>query len=47
MVLVFPLVPGATDKIEVSYNRLGVYLIHCHVVSHADAGMIGLLMVEE
>jgi FtsP/CotA-like multicopper oxidase with cupredoxin domain len=44
---VVPLVPGAADTIEVSYNRPGVYLFHCHVVSHADAGMIGLLIVEE
>jgi FtsP/CotA-like multicopper oxidase with cupredoxin domain len=47
MILVSPLVPGAADTIEVGYNRPGVYLIHCHVVSHADANMISLLTIEE
>lgn len=41
-----PLVPGAADTIIWVYNKPGVYLFHCHVVSHADAGMIGLIIVE-
>ncbi|MCS7094279.1 MAG: multicopper oxidase domain-containing protein [Thaumarchaeota archaeon] len=44
---VVPLVPGAADTIEVTYTKPGVFLFHCHVVSHADAGMIGILIIEE
>jgi FtsP/CotA-like multicopper oxidase with cupredoxin domain len=44
---VVPLVPGAADTIILVYNRPGVFLFHCHVVSHADAGMIGLIIIEE
>jgi FtsP/CotA-like multicopper oxidase with cupredoxin domain len=44
---VVPLVPGAADTIELTYDRPGIYLFHCHVVSHADANMISLLTIEE
>ncbi|MEM2095314.1 MAG: multicopper oxidase domain-containing protein [Candidatus Caldarchaeum sp.] len=44
---IVPLVPGAADTIIYVLNQPGVYLFHCHVVSHADAGMIGLFILEE
>ncbi|MFZ8858178.1 MAG: multicopper oxidase domain-containing protein [Candidatus Caldarchaeales archaeon] len=42
-----PLVLSAADTIELAYNRPGIYLFHCHVVSHADANMISLLIIRE
>jgi len=42
-----PLVPSAADTIKLTYNRPGIYLFHCHVVSHADANMISLLIIKE
>jgi FtsP/CotA-like multicopper oxidase with cupredoxin domain len=43
---VVPLVPGAADTLTVTFHEPGIWLFHCHVVSHADAGMIGLFIVE-
>lgn len=44
---VVPLVPGAADTLRVVFTEPGLWLFHCHVVSHADAGMIGVFVVEE
>lgn len=44
---VLPLMPGQADTLEFRATEAGIWLIHCHVVSHADAGMIALLIVEE
>jgi nitrite reductase (NO-forming) len=41
-----PLVPGAADTLEVTFLEPGLWLFHCHVVQHADLGMIGLFIVE-
>jgi FtsP/CotA-like multicopper oxidase with cupredoxin domain len=41
-----PLVPGTADTLEVTFLEPGLWLFHCHVVSHADAGMIGLFIVQ-
>lgn len=43
---VVPLVSGAMDTLQVRFRNPGVWLSHCHVVSHADAGMIGVFVVE-
>jgi manganese oxidase len=43
---VLGLVPGEADRIVVTPTQPGVWLFHCHVVSHADGGMIGVMMVE-
>lgn len=43
---VLPLVPGQADTLEFTATEPGIWLVHCHVVSHADAGMIALLIVE-
>jgi FtsP/CotA-like multicopper oxidase with cupredoxin domain len=43
---VVQLLPGAAETIIVTPQYAGIWLFHCHVVSHADAGMIGLLIVE-
>lgn len=40
------LVPGEADRIVVTPRQPGIWLFHCHVVSHADAGMIGVFIVE-
>ena len=40
----FPLVQGTLESFII---KPAVWLFHCHVVSHADAGMIGLFIVEE
>ncbi|MBI2845180.1 MAG: multicopper oxidase domain-containing protein [Chloroflexi bacterium] len=42
-----PLVSGAADTLLVNFSQPGLWLFHCHVVSHADAGMIGVFIVEE
>jgi FtsP/CotA-like multicopper oxidase with cupredoxin domain len=43
---VLPLLPGAADTLEVTFIEPGLWLFHCHVVFHADMGMIGLFIVE-
>jgi FtsP/CotA-like multicopper oxidase with cupredoxin domain len=43
---VLPLMPGQADTLEFRAVESGIWLIHCHVVSHADAGMIAVLIVE-
>jgi FtsP/CotA-like multicopper oxidase with cupredoxin domain len=40
-----PLVPGQADTLSLTFTKPGLWLFHCHVVSHADAGMIGLFNV--
>jgi nitrite reductase (NO-forming) len=40
-----PLDPAVTDSVIVHLTQPGIYLFHCHVVTHADAGMIGVLVV--
>ncbi len=42
---VVQLVPGAADSVIIQPQYAGVWLFHCHVVSHADAGMIGVFQV--
>ena len=42
---VVPLDPAQADSVLVTLTQPGVFLFHCHVVQHADAGMIGLLVV--
>lgn len=41
-----PLMPGQADSLEFTAVESGIWLMHCHVVSHADAGMIAVLIVE-
>lgn len=45
---VIQLVPGGVETVVVTpmENQKGVWLFHCHVVGHADAGMIGVMVVE-
>jgi FtsP/CotA-like multicopper oxidase with cupredoxin domain len=43
---VLPLVPGASDTLQFTFTHPGLWLFHCHVVSHADAGMIGIFNIE-
>lgn len=43
---VLPLVGGAADSLQITFKNPGIWLFHCHVVSHADAGMIGVFVVE-
>jgi len=42
-----PLLPGAADTLIMAATKPGVWLFHCHVVNHADQGMIGVFIVEE
>ncbi|MEX0799672.1 MAG: multicopper oxidase domain-containing protein [Dehalococcoidia bacterium] len=44
---VLPLVPGQADTLDFTFTKPGPWLFHCHVVAHADAGMIGLFNVED
>ena len=44
---VLPLIPGAADTLQLEFTKPGLWLFHCHVVGHADAGMIGLFIVQE
>ena len=43
---VVQLLPGGADRVVITPAEPGVWLFHCHVVSHADLGMIGVLVVE-
>lgn len=43
----FPLVQGTLETFIVTPDKPAIWLFHCHVVGHADAGMIGLFIVEE
>jgi FtsP/CotA-like multicopper oxidase with cupredoxin domain len=43
---VLQLVPGGAGRFLVTPTFAGVWLFHCHVVSHADMGMIGVFVVE-
>ncbi len=43
---VVPLVPGQAETLEVTIIEPGLWLFHCHVVNHADMGMIGVFLVE-
>jgi len=43
----FPLVQGTLESFIIKPDKPAIWLFHCHVVSHADAGMIGLFIVEE
>ncbi len=42
-----PLVPGQADTLRLTFGTPGIWLFHCHVVNHADAGMIGLFVIED
>lgn len=42
---VVPLMPGTTDSVSITFTEPALWLYHCHVVAHADAGMIGLFNV--
>ena len=42
---VVPLDGGVSEAVLVTLSTPGVFLFHCHVVPHADAGMIGVLVV--
>ena len=43
---VLPLVQGAADTLLINFDHPGMWLFHCHVEPHADAGMIGIFEVE-
>jgi FtsP/CotA-like multicopper oxidase with cupredoxin domain len=42
-----PLVPGQADTLSFTFTKPGLWLFHCHVVAHADAGMIGVFNITE
>jgi FtsP/CotA-like multicopper oxidase with cupredoxin domain len=42
-----PLLPGAADTLRLNFTKPGLWLFHCHVVGHADGGMIGVFVVED
>ncbi|MBI2906158.1 MAG: multicopper oxidase domain-containing protein [Chloroflexi bacterium] len=44
---VVPLVPGAADTLLLKFSNPGLWLFHCHVESHADAGMVGLFIAKQ
>src|SRR6266545_2480162 len=44
---VLPLVPGQSDSLQFTFTHPGLWLFHCHVVAHADAGMIGIFNITE
>jgi len=43
---VIPLGPGSAAIAKVRPTNPGIWLIHCHVVFHADAGMVTLILAE-
>jgi len=44
---VLPLIPGQADTLSLTFTKPGLWLFHCHVVAHADAGMIGVFNITE
>jgi len=42
-----PLIPGAADTLRFTFTKPGLWLFHCHVVNHADNGMIGVFIIED
>jgi FtsP/CotA-like multicopper oxidase with cupredoxin domain len=42
---VLPLIPGQSDSLQFTFTNPGLWLFHCHVVAHADAGMIGIFNI--
>jgi FtsP/CotA-like multicopper oxidase with cupredoxin domain len=42
-----PLDPGTVDTVTFTYTNPGIWLFHCHIVAHADAGMIGLFNITD
>jgi|FLYL01.1.fsa_nt_gi FtsP/CotA-like multicopper oxidase with cupredoxin domain len=42
-----PLAPGSADTLQFTFTNPGLWLFHCHVVSHADNGMIGVFNIEQ
>jgi FtsP/CotA-like multicopper oxidase with cupredoxin domain len=37
-----------TRRIAVRYDdRPGMWMFHCHILDHADMGMMGMLMLHE
>jgi len=42
---VLPLIPGQSDSLQFTFTHPGLWLFHCHVVNHADAGMIGIFNI--
>lgn len=45
-VQVVPLVSGALDSLLIEFKSSGIWLFHCHVVEHADRGMVGVFVVQ-
>ncbi len=43
---VVPLLSGTMDTLLLEFRNPGLWLFHCHVVLHADEGMIGVFVVE-
>jgi FtsP/CotA-like multicopper oxidase with cupredoxin domain len=43
---VVPLGPGSVATAKVRLTNPGIWLIHCHLVFHADAGMVTLVIAE-
>lgn len=43
---VLGLVPGEAGRMLVTPTNAGIWLFHCHVVNHADSGMIGVFVVD-
>ncbi|MFA5860706.1 MAG: multicopper oxidase domain-containing protein, partial [Candidatus Thermoplasmatota archaeon] len=43
---VLGLVPGEAARLTITPTEPGLWLFHCHVVSHADGGMIGVFIVQ-
>jgi len=44
---VLPLAPGQSDTLQLTSTHPGLWLFHCHVVAHADAGMIGIFNITQ
>lgn len=41
------LLPGQKVRIAVSFPHTGIYMFHCHILEHEDAGMMGQIEVYE
>ena len=38
--------PGETVKIMVQFEEKGIFMYHCHILEHEEAGMMGQIRVE-
>ncbi|WP_083270621.1 multicopper oxidase domain-containing protein [Bacillus marinisedimentorum] len=42
-----PVYPGGEVEVLITFDYRGIFMYHCHILDHEDAGMAGQIKVEE